>query len=165
MTDVISMLKAVVEIFPHRVKLMILGLLLASAGLFLPTTWQMHMGVYSFTSTYRPWEWLVFMACAVLLTLMVMEIAYKRNKGYREIKTRMARLSAPEKQSILTLIQVPEVPFARWPHDPEVLHLHRDGILWREDAGTGGLFTYGLEDSTRRFLNRHPLPEMKKKSH
>jgi hypothetical protein len=162
MTDVLSTLKTILEICLHQVKVMIAALLLASASLFLPTSWQMHMGIYSFTSIHRVVEWAMFIACAAMLALMTIEITYKPIKRYRELKIRMARLSAPEKQTILTLFQVPEQRFARWPHEPEVLHLHRDGILWREDAGTGGFFAYGLEHSARRFLERHPLAEMKK---
>jgi hypothetical protein len=161
MTDLTGLVKAFMEWFPHPIKVMTTIVLVAGSALFLPRSWETRMGVAAFINLHPVILWSIFLFCAVLLTLMLMELGHRHYMQSRDLKTRMDRLSGPEKQTIISLLMAPHLSCNRWPYDPEVLHLHRDGILWREDMGINGLFTYGLERPARRFLERHPLPEMK----
>jgi hypothetical protein len=155
MPDAFAALKSLLEIFPYPVRIAFIVLALACAALFLPSVWQTHMGIQSFTATHKVIEWTMFVGSATLILTVASESATKTFKHYQWMRYRVARLTPLELQTITILLTNPDHPLTHWEYDPEVVRLFRDKLLWRQPMVPNGLYLYSLRNSSRKYLERH----------
>jgi hypothetical protein len=157
--DPLSAWKAFVAWFQDVHKAMIAFTVLAGCALFFPWKWLVAMRVESIVGSYRPLEWLVFALGSCLLALTGIESVYKRIKSSREIDQRLRQMSGMERGTVSQILLGHQI--IKWPYEEGVVHLYKDGILWREDSSLNGQYFYGLEKVARKRANALKIGQKK----
>lgn len=156
--DWLSWFKTITGWFPDKYKTMFAFSFIAALLLFLPWNDLVAMRISDFAANHREMEWLVFLFGSVLLVLSGMENGHKFSRTRRAIFARLDNLSSEERETIRALFFRVRGGIIAWPYEGRVIHLHKDGIVWRSDVDklTSGMFVYGLNPVVRTRLKKHP---------
>jgi hypothetical protein len=131
---------------------------LGALALFLPGSWQKHMGIAVWTAHHRVLEWMVFSFCGVFSFLSLGEFVYRDNRTKKRLKT----LPADEQEVLRPFVK----DNVRTRHlltggAGNASGLIRDGILLpspinQHSEGRLGDYYYTARHDVFKYLKRHP---------